>query len=472
MRHDLGRLAVVAAALATAPLTGLAAEVPTGSTGGNAPFSQYQPGLVMSQLVAPFGVYPPHDGGGAVEFLGDVRSFAGTYGAFGAPQALGQLYPINTNLALFSVLGTQFGGNGTSNFALPNLAGRTVVGQGAGPGLTNYVVGQQAGAATTVLTEANLPPHDHTFAGGGVTTTTGAGVPFDNREPSLALTSMIAVNGVFPTPGSPVTHAFIGEIDEFAGNFAPGGFLPADGRLLSISEYAALFAIIGTTYGGDGQTTFALPDLRGRTIVGTGNPPGAMPITLGEALGSESTILTVATMPEHDHTLPGGGVTAETGGSAPFDTIQPSLGMTYLISLGGIYPPHDNGSLPSDQPYFGEVQAFAGDFAPEGWAMADGQLLSIATNQALFSILGTTYGGNGTTNFALPDLRGRSILGSGGSFYVGETVGSDTTTLTVANLAAHIHMAAVPEPAAWALMLVGLGFVGGALRRRGVGVAA
>jgi microcystin-dependent protein len=96
-------------------------------------------------------------------------------------------------------------------------------------------------------------------------------------------------------------------------------------------------------------------------------------------------------------------------------------------------------------PFIGQLMLFAGNFAPQGWALCDGQLLAISQNQALFSILGTTYGGNGTTNFALPDLRGRAPIhmgqGPGLSNYVeGEVGGSEGVTLTVGEMPSHNHL--------------------------------
>ena len=84
------------------------------------------------------------------------------------------------------------------------------------------------------------------------------------------------------------------------------------------------------------------------------------------------------------------------------DNMQPSLGINYIIALQGIYP-----SRNSLDPFIAEIIMFAGNFAPRGWAFCDGQLLSIAQNTALFSLLGTTFGGDGRTTFGLPDLRGR-----------------------------------------------------------------
>jgi len=92
--------------------------------------------------------------------------------------------------------------------------------------------------------------------------------------------------------------------------------------------------------------------------------------------------------------------------------MQPSLGVNYIIATTGYYPPYPKGTKGID-PYIGEIIMFAGNYAPQGYAFCNGQILSIASNQALFSILGTTYGGNGVTTFALPDLRGRVPMGPG-----------------------------------------------------------
>src|SRR5205807_9101322 len=120
---------------------------------------------------------------------------------------------------------------------------------------------------------AQIPPHDHTLPGGGVTGTTGGGLPFSNEQPSLTLQPLIATAGIFPSQGGGAgSAAFIGQIATFAGNFAPHGWEPADGQLLPITSNPALFSILGTTYGSNGITTFALPDLKGRTAIGTEAP--------------------------------------------------------------------------------------------------------------------------------------------------------------------------------------------------------
>jgi microcystin-dependent protein len=164
-----------------------------------------------------------------------------------------------------------------------------------------------------------------------------------------------------------VSQPFIGEIILFAGNFAPRGWAFCNGQLLAISQNTALFAILGTTYGGNGQTTFALPDLRGRVPIHPGQGPGLSMYDLGQVGGTETVTLNVNEMPQHTHRQPatngeqttnrpngalpaGGGVYAEdsdgsmlapattVGGSQPHNNIQPYLGVNFIIALEGIFP--------------------------------------------------------------------------------------------------------------------------------------
>jgi microcystin-dependent protein len=98
-----------------------------------------------------------------------------------------------------------------------------------------------------------------------------------------------------------------------------------------------------------------------------------------------------------------------------------------------------------ESPFVGEIMAVPYNFEPQGWAFCSGQILSIQQNTALFSLLGTTYGGNGTTNFALPDLRGRTPVSSGSgpglsAYSLGETGGEEQVTLTVSQIPAHSHV--------------------------------
>jgi microcystin-dependent protein len=175
---------------------------------------------------------------------------------------------------------------------------------------------------------------------------------------------------------------YIGIVKLFAGNFAPKGWALCHGQLLSISQNTALFSILGTTYGGDGQTTFALPNLQGRVAIGAGNGP--TPYQPGQVGGTENVTLTSQQMPMHTHlqnasTQPATTATPDTtvvpgvpngltqteesvtvngyiaangtpmtplapttigsaGGSQPFSVLQPYLGMNYIICLEGLFP--------------------------------------------------------------------------------------------------------------------------------------
>ena len=91
------------------------------------------------------------------------------------------------------------------------------------------------------------------------------------------------------------------------------------------------------------------------------------------------------------------------------------------------------------QPYVGEIRMFAGNFAPAGWMFCEGQLLPISENETLFNLIGTTYGGDGQSTFALPDLRGRIPLHQGNGFILAETGGAEDITLTVNQIPAHFH---------------------------------
>lgn len=170
---------------------------------------------------------------------------------------------------------------------------------------------------------------------------------------------------------------YVGEIRIFAGNFAPNGWLFCDGTILPISENETLFQLIGTTYGGDGQETFSLPDLRSRLPLHMGTGPTGNSYQLGEMSGTESVTLTINQLPQHTHvprcntgngtsTDPtnnfwaaqpalfpyiGEGVSnsninapmkagaiGSIGGTQPHENMHPSLALNYIISLFGIFP--------------------------------------------------------------------------------------------------------------------------------------
>jgi microcystin-dependent protein len=162
-----------------------------------------------------------------------------------------------------------------------------------------------------------------------------------------------------------MSEPYIGEIKMFAGNFAPRGWALCDGQLLPIAQNEALFSILGTTYGGDGRTTFGLPDLRGRAPVHAGSGPGLTPRNLGQKFGAEQTTLTVPQLPPHAHGLSArlpaecpaapapeavvayspldGAVatdftTTPAGGAQPVPTQSPATVVNFIIAIQGIYP--------------------------------------------------------------------------------------------------------------------------------------
>ena len=176
-----------------------------------------------------------------------------------------------------------------------------------------------------------------------------------------------------------MSEGYIGEIRMFGGNFAPVNWALCNGQLISIAQVQALFSLIGTTYGGDGVHTFALPNLQGRLALGFGQGPGLSNYAIGQTGGSEEVALTVGTMPGHSHflmattttadqTVPTGRLTGKlasgdlytlpgspapttgnlatqacgnTGGSLPHNNMKPDHGVTFIISLFGNFPSHN-----------------------------------------------------------------------------------------------------------------------------------
>jgi microcystin-dependent protein len=134
-----------------------------------------------------------------------------------------------------------------------------------------------------------------------LTYNTGSGVPINNMQPSLALNYCIALNGIYPSRDG--IEPFVGEIGLFGFNFPPRYWATCDGQLLSISQNTALFSLLGTTYGGNGQTTFALPDLRGRVPMHMGNGPGLSSRPIGTITGTETITINVTNLPAHNHNV-------------------------------------------------------------------------------------------------------------------------------------------------------------------------
>jgi len=185
--------------------------------------------------------------------------------------------------------------------------------------------------------------------------------------------ALVLVLGLFGTPKSAAqaSDPYLGAIVAVGFNFAPTGWALCNGQLLPIAQNAALFALLGTTYGGNGISTFALPNLNGRTLIGSGQRPGGAEVFLGEQGGAATTSILLSNVPAHTHplnasTAPGNNniptslvpantsdtdkeyaptantqmiPTGSAGGSQPINTMQPYLGMYYIIAMQGVFPP-------------------------------------------------------------------------------------------------------------------------------------
>lgn len=185
---------------------------------------------------------------------------------------------------------------------------------------------------------------------------------------------------LYPADEAQASEPFIGQISWFGGNFAPRGWALCDGQLLPISQYQALFSILGTTYGGDGRTTFGLPDMRGRLPMHPGNGPGLSPRRLGDKGGEERVTITQSNLPSHRHSLLAsteqgdstspsgafigpaalplqgapevkafksgtpntsalaGGTVSHTGGGIATNNLQPYQSINCIIALVGVFP--------------------------------------------------------------------------------------------------------------------------------------
>lgn len=140
---------------------------------------------------------------------------------------------------------------------------------------------------------------------------------------------------------------FLGQITMFAGNFAIAGWAFCNGQLLSISQNDALYSLIGTTYGGDGVNTFALPNLQSRVAIHQGTGAGLSTYVIGQAAGTENVTLNTSQIPQHNHSLSGSGTTAVSGGQTPTGSTLP--GRPSQISTGYLYVA-DNGTQPPPTP--------------------------------------------------------------------------------------------------------------------------
>jgi microcystin-dependent protein len=380
-----------------------------------------------------------------------VRLFAGTFAPFGWLFCQGQILSITNNEALFSILGTLYGGNGVTNFALPDFRMRIPVDSGQAPGLSPWDVGEMLGVTQVTFATTEIPAHTHSLPPPyGVSGSTGGSQPRENWKPSLGFTCLINIEGLYPLATQTVFEPFLGQMPLFAGNYAGNGAAIASGQLLPISQNTALFSLLGTNYGGDGQITFSLPDLRGRTPMGIGQGAGLTTRSLGQKQGQEIVTMTAPQLPAHDHIVsfapPFGYVTGTTGSNQPQNLVQPSIALQFLIATNGEVP---SITVTATNKMIGEIQLYAGTNVPGGWAPCNGQLLQVSAYPALFSVISNSFGGDGTTTFALPDLSGRVSVGTTNE-QPGAKYGAEQAAMTLAQMPAHTHLVPALDYDRWA----------------------
>lgn len=256
----------------------------------------------------------------------------------------------------------------------------------------------------------------------------------------------------------------LSEIRMFAFPSSVKDWIPCDGRALAINQNLALFSLIGTTYGGN-ESVFNVPDLRERVTIGNG---GVFP---DFARGGEAKhTLTTQEMPRHRHQA----VASSNGANSPtprnhywpsdagyvlqsnavmsdqaidqvgyggaHENMSPYETVNYCICVSGMMP-----SGPAED-FLGTIKVLAGKVGSRDWVPCDGRLLAVDQNEALFSLIRFTYGGNGTTQFAVPDLRGRAPVCWGKPkdltpYQPGDKAGEVSVKLTVAQMPSHYHPA-------------------------------
>lgn len=323
-------------------------------------------------------------------YPGEIRLFAGNVAPAGWAFCHGQEATIAATPRLFSAIGTRFGGDGRRTFRLPDLRGRVPVHRSE-----RVAAGDSGGAEAVAITATETPAHTHGLpfaASGGISTrspdralriasggggastvglgtmtSSGLGTTHSNIQPYLALNYIIALD-------DRARGTLAGEIRIFAGAGAPAGWARCDGQQLEVGAFGDLYAVVGTTYGGDGRQRFHLPDLRGRVAIQAGRGSSLTTRRLGESGGNASVALREDQLPPHEHAAEirvaaaasgrmllvaaeGRGPTAATmnadanrvepivtgasGASDVHPNLQPYLTLTYIIACQGSLPEPD-----------------------------------------------------------------------------------------------------------------------------------
>ena len=349
------------------------------------PVAIVQPEQALHYMIAVEGTLPGRGGGTGTtgQMIGEIRLFAGTTAPNGWLFCDGQSLPVSQYLPLFSILGFAYGGDQVQTFDVPDLRDRVAVGADS-----NIPDGSAFGSESVSLTESQVAIHYYPLPGGGNSNVIGGSQPINITSPSLGLNYIISVSD---------TYQDLGQIRLFAGNFAPEGWMLANGQILPVNENQALFSKMLFSYGSYSNSKFELPKLNGTTAIGIGNGPEGN-LVFGDTEGPTTVTMSNSELPARTFPLPGGGTSGVSGytNPTPLPTIQPSLTVNYLISTAGVAP-SSGVPLAEGESYIGEVRAYTSVNTPTGWLPADGRLLPISQYSTLFAFIGTTYGGNGIT---------------------------------------------------------------------------
>ena len=297
----------------------------------------------------------------------------------------GRSLPISEYEALFRLLGRNFGSY-SGSFALPDLRGRFPMGDSE-----LYSVGKRGDSnpQNAAMASTWVPGH-------------AAVSVYTQTPPSLELVFIICTAGFYPSTSGELYDGYMGEIVLAAIEYVPAGFMDCKGQTLAARDYACIYALIAGKYGARGVVdAVTLPDLSGRFALGVGqssDPDMGPPVSLGDAQGSQTLQLpTVA---------PSGSTVVDVPDRPPFCTLK------FLLASQGMYP--TPGDFP-DGGLLGEILMCSfneAGFKPNQWLPCDGRLLLIREHSQLHALIGNTYGGDGHTSFALPDLQGRFPMGA------------------------------------------------------------
>jgi microcystin-dependent protein len=245
-------------------------------------------------------------------FIGQLMLFAGNFAPRGWAFCNGQLLPINQNTALFSLLGTTYGGDGRNTFGLPDLRGRVPIGMGQGPGFANIQQGEMAGSPTVTLTSAQMPAHNHAVDMSKTEVNINATVTGTIKAGATA-------SGNFPATQAPVTGDVAIPVNT-TGALATNKNNPSQGVLATTSTNIYSGSTPNGTYSGA-----AVPVTNGKTSI----PQTALSLPV-----SGSVDVPISTKAP----VVGNATTAVAGSNQPVGIMSPYLGMNYCIALEGIYP--------------------------------------------------------------------------------------------------------------------------------------